>query len=98
VSVGALLLVVFGSVVLIGVAIVLWRIWDGLTHTTPEEEAYERRVAQLNERQANRLSDDDLRRSSSLNEAWQITVDRGRRSGKRRQRYNGDLNRRRPKP
>jgi len=86
----------------------IWSYWSRIAHVTPEEEEYDERVAALNERQANRLSDDQLRNTFSEDEAWRIMVSRGLRERERggrdtgrrrllpprRERYGGDLGRR----
>ena len=66
---GVLLVVVWG----------LLRYWDTLLSISPEEEEFEQRVADLNERQANRYSYDQLRQPISDDEAWLTMVRRGRR-------------------
>jgi hypothetical protein len=81
------------AVVLLGAVYTLWRYWDNLSRRTPEEEAFDERVAALNRRQANRISDEDLANPLSEDEAWQAMINRGRR-GLRRERYGGDLSRR----
>ncbi len=96
---------------LIAVALyAVWRYWGTLARVTPEEEEFDERVAALNERQANRLSDEQLTRPMSDDDAWNIMVrrgqsarERGRTPGRaptrsllppRRERYGGDLLRR----
>ncbi len=64
----------------------IWRYWDRITRVTAEEQEYDERVAALNERQANRLSDEQLRRTVSEDDAWGIMVNRGRRDRERRRR------------
>lgn len=86
------LYILFG-LLLVAIAVFVWRYWSSLVDRSPEEEAYERRLTALNERQANRYSDDELTTAPSQDEAWRIMVERGRRSG-RRDRYAGDLTRR----
>jgi hypothetical protein len=92
------------------VLIAIWRYWGSLARVTPEEEEFDERVAALNERQANRLSDEQLTQPFTDEEAWQIMVRRGmrdrdrrgrggRRTGRllappRQERYGGDLRRR----
>jgi membrane protein implicated in regulation of membrane protease activity len=84
--------IVFAIGLLIGVYF-LWRYWADMVDRSPEEAAYERRISALNERQANRYSDDELTDVPSEDEAWRIMVERGQRVG-RRDRYGGDLRRR----
>lgn len=88
----AALYIVFGALLVV-IIVVLWRYWASLVERSPEEEAYERRLTALNERQANRYTDDELRGAPSEDEAWALMVERGRRSG-RRDRYAGELRRR----
>ncbi|HWQ12252.1 MAG TPA: hypothetical protein VNL77_05600 [Roseiflexaceae bacterium] len=90
---GAVLYIVF-AIVLGLVIFFLWRYWADLVDRSPEEEAYERRLTALNERQAHRYSDDELTTAPSEDDAWRIMVERGRRAG-RQDRYAGDLARRR---
>jgi hypothetical protein len=62
----------------LALAFVVWRYWDTLVPYNPDDEQREARLAQLNKRQANRLSDDQIRAAGSVDEAWQIMVRRGR--------------------
>jgi hypothetical protein len=95
--------------IVIAVALfVIWRYWGSLARVSPEEQEYDERMAALNERQANRLSDDQLTRPLSDDDAWAIMVSRGRqqRQGRparrgrralpplRQERYGGDMLRR----
>jgi hypothetical protein len=71
------------------IAIVLfavWRYWISLARVSPEEEEYDERMAALNERQANRISDEFLTHSLSDDDAWQIMVRRGKQVKTRRPR------------
>ena len=68
------------AVLLLGVVYALWRYWDNLSRLSPEEEAFDERVAALNERQANRISDEQLAHPLSEDDAWNIMVRRGQRS------------------
>jgi hypothetical protein len=88
----SVLYILFG-LLLVAIAFFVWRYWSSLVERSPEEEAYERRLTALNERQANRYSDDELTTSPDDDEAWRIMVERGRNSG-RNDRYAGDVNRR----
>lgn len=88
-----LLFLLFGALLIMAAYGVL-RYWEGLVNISPEEEAYEERVAALNERQANRISDDQLTHPATDEDAWDIMVARGRRQAQRRDRYVGDLQRR----
>jgi hypothetical protein len=74
------------AVLLLGTIYMVWRYWDSLARISPEEEAFDERVASLNERQAHRVSDEELAQPPSEDEAWQIMVSRGRRAGARQRR------------
>lgn len=87
-------LMVLLGLALIGACYALWRYWERQANVSPEEEAYDRRVAMLNQRQANRLSDDQLRERPGGQDAWELMVQRGRRAIQRRDRYAGSLQRR----
>ncbi|GAB4217410.1 MAG: hypothetical protein OHK0022_59640 [Roseiflexaceae bacterium] len=89
-----LLLMLLIILLLAGVCFALWRYWERQASLSAEEEAYDRRVASLNQRQANRLSDDRLREPVSQEDAWALMVQRGQRASQRRDRYAGDLQRR----
>lgn len=65
---------------------VIWRYWSSIARITPEEEEYDERVAALNERQANRLSDEQLVQPLTDDEAWSIMVHRGMRRREPRKR------------
>ncbi|NJO82422.1 MAG: hypothetical protein HC828_06090 [Blastochloris sp.] len=90
----SILLFVICAALLLGAMYLVWRYWDHATSRSPEEEAYDKRVAQLNERQANRLSDEQLTKPVNEDDAWRIMVERGRKTTERRNRYGGDLKRR----
>ena len=87
-------LMVLVGLVLVGACYGLWRYWERQANVSPEEEAYDRRVALLNQRQANRLSDEQLREPPREQDAWELMVQRGRRAAQRRDRYAGNLQRR----
>ena len=89
-----IVLFLISAVLLLGVVYALWRYWDTLARRTPEEEAFDERVAALNQRQSHRISDDELANPLSEDEAWQIMISRGQRGRRRRERYGGDLARR----
>ncbi len=82
------------AAVVIGVVVGLRRYWDTVSRGTSEEEAFDKRVAALNERQSNRMSDDLIRADLDEDSAWQIMVERGRRAARRRNRYDSDPDRR----
>ena len=64
----------------------VWRYWMSLARVSPEQEEFDERVAALNERQANRISDKFLAQPFNEDDAWQIMVRRGRRLGPRQRR------------
>ena len=82
------------AALLLGVVYALWRYWDNLSRLSPEEEAFDKRVAALNERQANRISDEQLAQPISEDDAWGIMVNRGQRGRGGSDRYSGMLTRR----
>lgn len=57
-----------------------WRYWREQVNISPEDEMLTREIAELNDRQANRISDQRLRSSIDPDEAWQIMVQRGQRN------------------
>lgn len=89
------ILFILTAVLLIAIVYGIWAYWNSISQRSPEEEAFDKRVATLNQRQAYRLSDKQLSKKMSEDDAWQIMVNQGRRSTQRRQeRYNGELMRR----
>lgn len=56
-----------------------WRVWRTTMRISPQEEAYDNRVASMNERQANRLSDEQLTKPPTDEDAWALMVRRGQR-------------------
>lgn len=89
----SVVLFLVSALALFGLAYALWRFWEQFARRTPEEEAFDARVAALNRRQAYRMSDEDLTHPLTEDEAWKIMVQRGR-DGWRRERYSGNLSRR----
>lgn len=82
------------AALLLGAVYAVWRYWDNLVRVSPAQEEFDERVATLNERQANRISDEQLTHPLNEDDAWSIMVSRGQRAGKRRDRYGGDSSRR----
>lgn len=85
----AYLLFGLAALILVGLAFLIWRLWSNYAQITPEDEEFERTIASLNDTQANRLSDKQLRRPIDTDTGWQIMVRRGltnraRRSTRRR--------------
>lgn len=91
------LFVVF-MLLIAAVLVAVWRYWMGLARVTPEEEEYDERMAALNERQANRISDDFLTHPMSDEDAWQIMVRRGMRVTTRGRRQRRDTRPRATQP
>ncbi|OAN42797.1 hypothetical protein A6A03_03510 [Chloroflexus islandicus] len=60
-----------------------WRYWREQVNISPEDEELLREIAELNDRQANRISDQRLRSGIDPDEAWRIMVQRGQRSRRR---------------
>ncbi len=89
-----ILIFLLSAALLLGVVFVLWRYWNDVSRLSPEEEAFDERVAALNERQANRISDEELAHPVDEDEAWRIMVSRGQQGRRRRERYAGELARR----
>ena len=89
-----ILLFILLACILIAIVYGVWRYWDSQVELSPDEEAYDKRVASLNERQANRFTDEQLTRPPSDEDAWQIILQRGRKAISRRNRYGGDYSRR----
>lgn len=83
------LLFLIVALLLLAWVIFAWRSWRTTTQVTPEEQAFDSRVAALNDRQANRLSDDQLTRPVSDDDAWALMVGRGRRQRQRRRNPSG---------
>jgi hypothetical protein len=81
------------AVIVCGVLFAVWRYWNNLTRLSPEEEEYDEQVAAMNERQANRWSDEQLTTPLTDDEAWNIMVRRGMRDRKRRGRYGRETDR-----
>lgn len=82
------------AAIVIAVVVGLRRYWDTVSRGTSEEEAFDKRVAALNERQSNRMSDELIRADMDDDSAWQIMVERGRRAARRRSRSDADPDRR----
>ena len=88
------LLFILLALILIAIIYGIWRYWDSQVDRTRDEDAYDKRVANLNERQANRYTDEQLTHPPSDDDAWQIILQRGRKAVARRSRYGGDYTRR----
>ena len=71
---------VIAAVIFLVIVGLLWRYWQSVAEVSASDESFSRRIARLNERQANRIDDDHLRNITDDDEAWRIMVDRGRQS------------------
>jgi Flp pilus assembly protein TadB len=80
------LILALAAALLIGLAALLWRVWDSYTNRTPEDEVHEHELASLNDAQANRVSDQQLTRPIDNDSAWQTMVQRGGPPPRRRRR------------
>lgn len=83
-QIGGLVITILVTLILGSIGIVAWRYWREQVNISPEDEELLREIAELNERQANRISDQRLRSRIDSDEAWQIMVQRGRKSSRRR--------------
>ncbi len=84
-------------VVLIALVLVaVWRYWNNLARVSPEAEEFDELMSALNDRQANRLSDEVLTNPLSDEDAWQIMVRRGMRLNTRKRRKARDTQPRLP--
>jgi hypothetical protein len=70
-------LFVIVAIVFVLVVLLLWRYWQSMVATSSSDEAFIKRVARLNEHQANRFDDDVLRTPADNDTAWRIMVERG---------------------
>ena len=84
--VSPIILFIFFTVLVAGALLLVWRYWNTIARVSPEEEAFDERMTALNDRQANRLSDDQLTHPLTDDDAWTIMVQRGRRDRERRRR------------
>lgn len=78
------ILITIMALLLLGWVSYTWHNWRRTTDVTEEDEYYDRRVISLNNRQANRLSDQDLTQPIHEDDAWQIMVQRGRQNKRSR--------------
>lgn len=80
------LLVLGIALIILVLVVVAWRFWLNYSQITSESADFEERLADLNEIQANRYSDGQIRHVYSPDEAWKEMAMRGRRRGRRRPR------------
>jgi hypothetical protein len=97
-AVAPTLLFIFFTLLIAGALLLVWRYWNTIAHVSPEEEAFDERMTALNDRQANRLSDDQLTHPLTDDDAWSVMVRRGRRDRERRRRPTRATQRRLPPP
>jgi hypothetical protein len=96
--VSPIVLFVLFTILLGGVLLLIWRYWSSIASVSPEEEEFDERMTALNDRQANRLSDEQLTHPLSDDDAWSIMVQRGRRDRERKRRQARDTKRRQAPP
>jgi hypothetical protein len=84
--VSPILLFFFFTALVAGALLLVWRYWNTIARVSPEEEEFDERMTALNDRQANRLSDDQLTHPLTDDDAWSVMVQRGRRDRERRRR------------
>jgi hypothetical protein len=84
--VSPIILFIFFTLLVAGALLLVWRYWNTIARVSPEEEEFDERMTALNDRQANRLSDDQLTHPLTDDDAWSIMVQRGRRDRERRRR------------
>ncbi|MEF3274934.1 MAG: hypothetical protein K6356_11165 [Chloroflexus sp.] len=80
---GGLFIAVLVTLFLGLIALAAWRYWHEQINISPADEELMREIAELNERQANRISDQRLRSVIDPDEAWRIMVQRGQSSRRR---------------
>lgn len=71
------LLFAVAAVILVALVGLIWRIWNDYAERSPEDEERERELAELNDAQANRISDQHLTRPVDPDTAWRTMVQRG---------------------
>jgi hypothetical protein len=81
-----LVLFLIAAVILVGLIGLIWRVWQSYVQVTPDDEAFEREIATLNDSQANRLSDQQLTRPIDTDTGWKLMVQRGQEGQRRRRR------------
>ncbi len=82
-QIGGFLIALIVTLLLGLVGLAAWRYWREQVNISPEDEELTREIAELNDRQANRMSDQRLRSGVDPDEAWRIMVQRGQRSRRR---------------
>src|SRR6185295_1820196 len=84
--VSPIILFIFFTALVAGALLLVWRYWNTIARVSPEEEEFDERMTALNDRQANRLTDDQLTHPLTDDDAWSVMVQRGRRDRERRRR------------
>ncbi|MCS6886682.1 hypothetical protein [Chloroflexus sp.] len=82
-QIGGLLIALLVTLLLGLIGFAAWRYWREQVNISPEDEELMREIAELNDRQANRISDQRLRSGIDPDEAWRIMVQRGQRTHRR---------------
>ncbi|HEX9441609.1 MAG TPA: hypothetical protein VF909_18120 [Roseiflexaceae bacterium] len=93
-----IILFIFFTALVAGALLLVWRYWNTIARVSPEEEEFDERMTTLNDRQANRLSDEQLTHPLTDDDAWSVMVQRGRRDRDRRRRPPRPTQRRLPPP
>jgi len=96
--VSPIILFLFFTALVAGALLLIWRYWNTLARVSPEEEEFDERMTALNDRQANRLSDEQLTHPLTDDDAWSVMVHRGRRDRERRRKPARTAQRRLPPP
>jgi hypothetical protein len=91
-------LFIFFTALVAGALLLVWRYWNAIASVSPEEEEFDERMTALNDRQANRLSDEQLTHPLTDDDAWRVMVQRGRRERERRRKPPRPSQRRLPPP
>jgi hypothetical protein len=94
--VSPIILFLFFTALVTGALLLVWRYWNTIARVSPEEEDFDERMTALNDRQANRLSDDQLTHPLTDDDAWSVMVQRGRRDRERRRKPARSTQRRLP--
>src|SRR5215207_8509441 len=96
--VSPIILFIFFTALVAGALLLVWRYWNTIARFSPEEEEFDERMTALNDRQANRLSDEQLTHPLTDDDAWSVMVQRGRRDRERRRKPPRTAQRRLPPP
>jgi hypothetical protein len=92
------LLLIVTAGLLLGGAAIAWRVWNQtIEEVAPHDDERDDAMASLNDRQANRLSDEQLTRPPGQEDAWAVMVRRGQRQRRQQRAGRTGRNTRRPK-